>query len=106
MRPDGRPATKERRGGADHDPALENAGWHNSTKFPVAADNPLNGNMYRPLYFYHGQAIHGLEQRPAGAAEQGLSAVRVEDQDTLIGWLGLTEVTGPILGPGIASTSR
>ena len=58
-----------------YDPALENAGWHNSTKFPVAADNPLNGNMYRPLYFYRGQAIHGVEQRSARAAEQGLRTV-------------------------------
>ena len=34
-----------------YNPALDNAGWHNSTRFPVADDNPLNGNMYKPLYF-------------------------------------------------------
>ncbi|MFT6393046.1 MAG: LysM repeat protein, partial [Ilumatobacter sp.] len=38
-----------------YDPALDNDGWHDSTDFPVAIDNPLNGNMYRPLYFDGGQ---------------------------------------------------
>ena len=54
-----------------YDPALENGGWHNSTTFPVAADNPLNGNMYRPVYFFRGEAIHGA-QRATPAEEQGL----------------------------------
>ena len=79
-----------------YDPALENAGWHNSTKFPVAADNPLNGNMYRPLYFYRGQAIHGSNNVPPEPRSKGCARLRVEDQDTLIGWLGLTDATGPI----------
>ncbi len=40
-----------------YNPALNNGGWHESSLYPVADDNPLNGNMYKPLYFDRGQAI-------------------------------------------------
>lgn len=79
-----------------YDPALENEGWHNSTTFPVAADNPLNGNMYRPLYFFRGEAIHGANNVPPQPKSKGCARLRVENQDALIAWLGLGEATGPI----------
>lgn len=78
-----------------YDPALENDGWHNSTKFPVEADNPLNGNMYRPLYFYRGQAIHGANNVPPEPASKGCARLRVENMDALLTWLGLDDVSGP-----------
>lgn len=78
-----------------YDPALDNAGWHNSTKFPVAADNPLNGNMYRPLYFYDGQAIHGANNVPPEPRSKGCARLRVEHQDALIAWLGLDDAAEP-----------
>jgi hypothetical protein len=78
-----------------YDPALENNGWHNSTKFPVAEDNPLNGNMYRPIYFHRGQAIHGANNVPPEPASKGCVRLRPENQDALIAWLGLGEVDGP-----------
>ena len=79
-----------------YDPALENEGWHNSTTFPVAADNPLNGNMYRPVYFFRGEAIHGANNVPTQPKSKGCARLRVENQDALIAWLGLTDVSGPI----------
>jgi hypothetical protein len=79
-----------------YDPALENGGWHNSTTFPVAADNPLNGNMYRPVYFFRGEAIHGANNVPPQPKSKGCARLRVENQDALIAWLGLTDATGPI----------
>jgi hypothetical protein len=78
-----------------YDPALENNGWHNSTKFPVAEDNPLNGNMYRPIYFHRGQAIHGANNVPPEPASKGCVRLRPENQDALIAWLGLGDVDGP-----------
>jgi L,D-transpeptidase catalytic domain len=78
-----------------YDPALENDGWHNSTKFPAAEDNPLNGNMYRPIYFHRGQAIHGANNVPPEPASKGCVRVRPENQDALIAWLGLGDVDGP-----------
>ena len=71
-----------------YDPALENGGWHNSTTFPVAADNPLNGNMYRPVYFFRGEAIHGANNVPPQPRSKGCARLRVENQDALIAWLG------------------
>lgn len=79
-----------------YDPALENGGWHNSTTFPVAADNPLNGNMYRPLYFFRGEAIHGANNVPPQPRSKGCARLRVADQDALIAWLGLGDAPGPI----------
>ena len=78
-----------------YDPALQNSGWHNSTTFPVDADNPLNGNMYRPLYFDRGQAIHGANNVPTSPQSKGCARLRPSHQDALIGWLGLDGVGGP-----------
>lgn len=74
-------------------PALDNGGWHNSSIYPVAEDNPLNGNMYKPLYFDRGQAIHGANNVPTSPQSKGCARLRVEHQDMLLGWLGLSEPT-------------
>jgi hypothetical protein len=78
-----------------YDPALQNDGWHNSTTFPVEEDNPLNGNMYRPLYFDGGQAIHGANNVPTSPQSKGCARLRVEHQDALVAWLGLDDIGGP-----------
>jgi lipoprotein-anchoring transpeptidase ErfK/SrfK len=78
------------------DPALENAGWHNSTAYPAAVDNPLNGNMYKPVYFNRGQAIHGANNVPPAPASKGCARLHVEDQDRLLAWLGLADADGPV----------
>jgi hypothetical protein len=78
-----------------YDPALDNGGWHNSTTFPVAIDNPLNGNMYKPLYFDGGQAIHGANNVPTTPQSKGCARVRPADQDALVAWLGLADAGGP-----------
>jgi lipoprotein-anchoring transpeptidase ErfK/SrfK len=70
-------------------PARDNGGWHNSIDYPVGPDNPLNGNMYKPLYFDRGQAIHGANTVPTAPASHGCARLRVPDQDTLVNWLGL-----------------
>ena len=79
-----------------YDPALENGGWHNSSHYPVPADNPLNGNMYRPLYFDAGQAIHGANNVPTSPASKGCARLPVASQDALVDWLGLRDVGGPV----------
>jgi LysM repeat protein len=78
------------------DPALHNNGWHNSTDFPAAIDNPLNGNLYKPLYFDGGQAIHGANNVPTSPQSKGCARLRVEHQDLLVNWLGLADAGGPI----------
>jgi hypothetical protein len=78
------------------DPAVDNGGWHDSTDFPVAADNPLNGNMYRPLYFDLGQAIHGANNVPTSPQSKGCARLRTSHQDQLVDWLGLASTTTPI----------
>jgi lipoprotein-anchoring transpeptidase ErfK/SrfK len=78
-----------------YDPALGNDGWHNSSTYPVQADNPLNGNMYRPLYFDRGQAIHGANNVPRSPASKGCARLRVEHHNALIAWLGLDDAKGP-----------
>ena len=83
-----------------YDPARENGGWHNSTAYPVEADNPLNGNMYKPLYFDDGQAIHGAGYVPTSPQSKGCARLRVEHQDALIGWLGLRDAAGPLWDGG------
>jgi hypothetical protein len=72
-------------------PARGNGGWHNSTTYPVADDNPLNGNMYKPLYFDRGQAIHGANNVPTSPASKGCARLRVEHQEALVTWLGLAD---------------
>ena len=83
-----------------YDPARENGGWHNSSHFPVPADNPLNGNMYLPLYFDDGQAIHGANNVPPDPQSKGCARLRVESQDALIDWLGLRDADGPVWDEG------
>lgn len=73
-------------------PALDNGGWHDSSDYPASVDNPLNGNMYKPIYFDGGQAIHGANTVPTSPASHGCARLRVSDQDTLISWLGLGDV--------------
>ncbi|HUF99107.1 MAG TPA: L,D-transpeptidase [Ilumatobacter sp.] len=75
-------------------PAVENGGWHDSLTYPAAEDNPLNGNMYKPLYFDNGQAIHGANNVPTTPASKGCARLRVEHMDQLIAWLGLADATG------------
>ncbi|HSJ90749.1 MAG TPA: L,D-transpeptidase, partial [Ilumatobacter sp.] len=78
-----------------YNPVRHNNGWHNSSLYPVAADNPLNGNMYKPLYFDGGQAIHGANNVPRSPASAGCARLRVGDQDQLVAWLGLADIDGP-----------
>jgi len=73
-------------------PALDNGGWHDSSEFPVGVDNPLNGNLYKPLYFDFGQAIHGANNVPPTPQSKGCARLRVSDQEALIAWLGLDGV--------------
>ena len=73
-------------------PGRGNNGWHNSYDYPVGADNPLNGNMYKPLYFDNGQAIHGANNVPTNPRSKGCARLKVHDQDAVIGWLGLQDV--------------
>ena len=75
------------------DPAIENDGWHDSESFPVAVDNPLNGNMYKPIYFNEGQAIHGAEYIPPWPRSKGCARTFPKHQDKIIEWLGLKDVT-------------
>ena len=83
-----------------YNPAAANGGWHNSIDYPVAADNPLNGNMYKPLYFDDGQAIHGANNVPTSPQSKGCARLRVGDHQTLVDWLGLGGVSSPIWDPG------
>jgi len=75
-------------------PALDNGGWHDSSEFPVGVDNPLNGNLYKPLYFDLGQAIHGANNVPPTPQSKGCARLRVSDQNTFVAWLGLDSATG------------
>ncbi len=75
------------------DPALDNGGWHDSSVFPVSVDNPLNGNMYKPLYFNDGQAIHGANVVPPDPRSKGCARTFPWHQDRLLEWLSLDEVT-------------
>jgi L,D-transpeptidase catalytic domain/LysM domain len=79
-----------------YDPAANNNGWHDSIDYPAAGDNPLNGNMYKPIYFDNGQAIHGANTVPTSPASHGCARLHVADQDMLVGWLGLGEARSPI----------
>ena len=76
------------------DPALDNGGWHESTDYPVPEDNPLNGNMYKPLYFDDGQAIHGANNVPTSPQSKGCARLKPANQDRLVVWLGLDTIDG------------
>lgn len=76
-----------------YNPAVENGGWHNSSQYPVGVDNPLNGNLYKPLFFNYGQAIHGAGSVPPRPASKGCARLTTGDQDKLISWLGLAKRT-------------
>ncbi len=75
-------------------PALDNGGWHESTDYPVPEDNPLNGNMYKPLYFDDGQAIHGANNVPTSPQSKGCARLKPANQDRLVAWLGLDTIGG------------
>jgi LysM repeat protein len=77
------------------DPALDNGGWHDSSRFPVEIDDPLNGNMYKPIYFNGGQAIHGAEYVPPEPRSKGCARTFPWHQDELIAWLGLDDIAEP-----------
>jgi lipoprotein-anchoring transpeptidase ErfK/SrfK len=79
-----------------YDPAANNGGWHDSLSYPAAEDNPLNGNMYKPLYFDNGQAIHGANNVPTSPQSHGCARLRVEHMNMLLAWLGLADVNSPI----------
>ena len=89
-----------------YDPAFDNEGWHNSTDFPVPEDNPLNGNMYKPLYFDGGLAIHGANNVPTNPQSKGCPRLRLENHDMLIDWLGISDVIEPIGGSQFDFTVR
>jgi len=74
-------------------PALNNGGWHESSIYPVPEDNPLNGNMYKPLYFDNGQAIHGANNVPTSPQSKGCTRLKPADQDRLVAWLGLDTIS-------------
>lgn len=76
-----------------YNPAVDNDGWHNSSQYPVGYDNPLNGNLYKPLFFDYGQAIHGAGSIPPRPASKGCARLAVDDQNRLINWLGLDKMT-------------
>lgn len=78
-----------------YDPAVDNDGWHDSARFPVAVDNPLNGNMYKPIYFNGGQAIHGANYVPPDPQSKGCARMFPGHMDELITWLGLEQVVEP-----------
>ncbi len=89
-----------------YDPAFDNDGWHDSTEFPTPEDNPINGNMYKPLYFDGGLAIHGANNVPTNPQSKGCARLRLENHDALVGWLGIGDVTSPIGGSQFDLTVR
>ena len=89
-----------------YDPAFENDGWHDSTEFPVPEDNPINGNMYKPLYFDGGLAIHGANNVPTNPQSKGCARLRLENQNQLLDWLGAGGVTRPTGGSQFNLTVR
>ena len=89
-----------------YDPASDNDGWHDSTEFPSPEDNPVNGNMYKPLYFDGGLAIHGANNVPTNPQSKGCARLRLENQNMLLDWLGIGDVTVPIGGSKFGLTVR
>jgi hypothetical protein len=78
------------------DPALDNGGWHDSANFPSEVDDPQNGNMYKPIYFNGGQAIHGAGYVPPTPRSKGCARTFPYHQDLLVAWLGLDDVAEAI----------
>ncbi len=89
-----------------YDPASDNDGWHDSSEFPVPEDNPINGNMYKPLYFDGGLAIHGANNVPTSPQSKGCARLRLENHNQLVDWLGIADVTQPIGGSRFDLTVR
>ena len=83
-----------------YDPALDNDGWHDSASFPSEVDNPLNGNMYKPIYFNGGQAIHGAGYIPPTPRSKGCARTFPHHQDRIISWLGIDDITQAVWHPG------
>ncbi len=69
-------------------PALDNGGWHESSIYPVPEDNPLNGNMYKPLYFDNGQAIHGANNVPTSPQSKGCARAEARGPGPIGGMAG------------------
>ena len=86
------------------DPALDNGGWHNSSSYPVAEDNPLNGNMYKPIYFDNGQAIHGANSVPTSPQSKGCARLGRRIRTRCVAWLGLAGVGGAVGSGSINAT--
>jgi hypothetical protein len=64
-------------------------GWHDSSHFPSESGN---GNMYLPIYFSGGQAIHGSSSMGetsflTSAASKGCVRTRISDQRKLVQWV-------------------
>ena len=76
-----------------YDPAVANAGWHNSSEFPVDTNSTLLGNMYKPIYFKDGKAVHGALNVPPLPASHGCVRNVVTNQDKLVTWLGYDGIT-------------
>lgn len=76
-----------------YDPAFDNEGWHDSTSYPVEIDDPLSGNMYKPIYFNEGQAIHGAGYIPPQPRSKGCARTFPAHQDAIVAWLGLDTLT-------------
>jgi LysM repeat protein len=81
------------------DPATDNGGWHDSSTFPTEVDNPANGNMYKPLYFNNGQAIHGAGYIPPTPQSKGCARTFPLHQDMIVEWLGLDDLTEATWNP-------
>ncbi|MFW2335054.1 L,D-transpeptidase family protein [Ilumatobacter sp.] len=82
-----------------YNPAVENGGWHDSSRFPSEVDNPQNGNMYKPIYFNNGQAIHGANYVPPFPRSKGCARMFTWHQDELIDWLDLDGISEPTWQP-------
>jgi len=76
-----------------YDPATDNGGWHDSSSYPVSVDNPLNGNMYKPIYFNDGQAVHGAGYIPPEPQSKGCARTFPSHQNMILEWLGLGDRT-------------
>ena len=80
-----------------YDPAPRTTAGTTASTTRSAGDNPLNGNMYKPIYFDDGQAIHGANNVPTEPGQPRLRpAARRPTRTLLIGWLGLADDGGQI----------